>query len=236
MRASPDEFLPQPKWQIFTKIIQGEWLNINMDTSGRVILIGQPRSVYNSDIECCLLEFWVQMVKCAWRSRSMAPIFNTSWKNPIFGANLVIVAQIHYKALCRQAKFSTILSLNGQNDLEDQKVNDPILNTSIPGCIFSPKLVIPVQICDESSCRQNRIPYNYESQWPKWSFLKVKVNDLYFQYQLRVSNDACLAPIWWSQLKSVTSYRADKVKFTEGRTDAGAMTKPIRFERSRGRH
>ena len=39
--------------------------------------------------------------------------------------------------------------------------------------------------------------------------LKVKVNDPYFQYQPRVSNDACLVQIWWFQLKSVTSYRAD---------------------------
>ena len=49
--------------------------------------------------------------------------------------------------------------------------------------------------------------------------LKVKVNDLHFQYQLRVSNDARLVQIWWCQLKSVTSYRVDKVKFTDGRTD-----------------
>ena len=48
--------------------------------------------------------------------------------------------------------------------------------------------------------------------------LKVKVNDPYFQYQPRVSHDACLQ-IWWFQLKYVTSYRADKVKFTHGWTD-----------------
>ena len=48
---------------------------------------------------------------------------------------------------------------------------------------------------------------------------KVKVNELHFQYQSRVSHDACLVQIWWFQLKSVTSYRADKVKFTDGRTD-----------------
>ena len=27
--------------------------------------------------------------------------------------------------------------------------------------------------------------------------LKVKVNDLHFQYQMRVSQDACLVQIWW---------------------------------------
>ena len=56
--------------------------------------------------------------------------------------------------------------------------------------------------------------------------LKVKVNDLHFQYHLRVSHDACLAQIWWFQLKSVTSYHANKVKFTDGRTDAGNDNTP----------
>ena len=60
--------------------------------------------------------------------------------------------------------------------------------------------------------------------------LKVKVNDLHFQYPLRVSHDACLVQIWWFQLKSVTSYLADKVKFTDGhidrRSDAGNDNTP----------
>ena len=45
--------------------------------------------------------------------------------------------------------------------------------------------------------------------------LKVKVNDPHFQYQLRVSQDACLVKIWWFQLKSVIIYRADKLNFLE---------------------
>ena len=49
--------------------------------------------------------------------------------------------------------------------------------------------------------------------------LKVKVKDFHFQYQQRVSQDACLVQIWWFQLKSVTNYRAFKQKFTGGRTD-----------------
>ena len=47
--------------------------------------------------------------------------------------------------------------------------------------------------------------------------LKVKVNDPYFQYQPRVSNDACLVQIWWFQLKSVMSHRGDKVKMDRRR-------------------
>ena len=52
-------------------------------------------------------------------------------------------------------------------------------------------------------------------------FLELKwwPNDFHFQYQPRVFKDACLVQIWWSQLKSVMRYHADKVKFTEGRTD-----------------
>ena len=50
--------------------------------------------------------------------------------------------------------------------------------------------------------------------------VKLKVNDPHFQYQPRVSQDACLEQIWWFQLKPVTSYRTDKVKFTDGRTDS----------------
>ena len=64
--------------------------------------------------------------------------------------------------------------------------------------------------------------------------LKVKVNDPYFQYQPRVSHYACLAQIWWFQLKSVKSYRADKVKFMDGRTDrqtdAGNDNTPAAWE------
>ena len=48
--------------------------------------------------------------------------------------------------------------------------------------------------------------------------LNVKGNDSHFQYQ------------WWFKLKSVTSYRADKVKFTDrqvdGQTDGGNDNTP----------
>ena len=66
--------------------------------------------------------------------------------------------------------------------------------------------------------------------------LKVKVNDFHFQHQPRVSEDACLVQIWWFQLKSVTNYRADKVKFTDGRTNrqTQAKTIPLQPERPRG--
>ena len=49
--------------------------------------------------------------------------------------------------------------------------------------------------------------------------LKVKANDPHIQYQPKISQYACLMQIWWFQLKPVTSYRADNVKFTDRRTD-----------------
>ena len=62
---------------------------------------------------------------------------------------------------------------------------------------------------------------NFLEFWDKMAKMtfKVKVNDLHFQYQLRASQYACLVQIWWFQLKSMTSYRADKIKFADGRTD-----------------
>ena len=66
---------------------------------------------------------------------------------------------------------------------------------------------------------------NFQEFWVKMvkMTLKIKVSDLHFQYQPRVSQDASLVQIWWLrfQLKSVMSYHADKVlvKFTDGRTD-----------------
>ena len=45
--------------------------------------------------------------------------------------------------------------------------------------------------------------------------LKVKVNDLYFQHQPRVSHDACLVQIKWFYPNSVTSCGMDKPNFLE---------------------
>ena len=216
------------------------------------------------------------MAKSPWRSRSMTPFSIPAERIPkcILGANLVILAQIHYRLSCRQAKLPRIPSQNGQNDLEGQSQWPPfsIPAGSIPGCMFGANLVILTQICDELLYGQSEFPRTLsqngqidlegQSQWPPFSiptksipgcmlganlvilaqicdelscgqakFPRIlnqngqndleskKVNDLHFQYQPRVSQDACLVQIWWLQLKSVTSYRADKVKFTDGRTD-----------------
>ena len=54
--------------------------------------------------------------------------------------------------------------------------------------------------------------------------LKVKVNDLHFQYQPGVSQDTCLVQIWWFYPKSVTSYHADKLNFLEFSAKVAKMT------------
>ena len=84
-------------------------------------------------------------------------------------------------------------------------------------------LVILAQIWDELSHGQANF-LEFEVKMTRMT-LKVKVNYLNFQHQPRVSQDAYLGLIWWFQLKSVTSYLVDKLKFTDGRTggrtDAG---------------
>ena len=137
----------------------------------------------------------------------------------MFGANLVIIAQIYDELSRGQAKFPRILSQNGQNDLEGPSKLPPFSTQaeSIPGCMFGTNLVILTQIYDELSCGHAECPIILSQNGQNG--LKVKVNDSYFQYQPRVSHYACLVQIWWFQLKSVTSDRADNVKFTDGRTD-----------------
>ena len=152
---------------------------------GCVTPLGQLRSVYKSNIERHFLEFWGKMVKWPWWSISMTPFSISAERKPrgIAGANLVILAQIYYKLSCKQAKFTRILHQNGQNDLEDQG-EWPLYSIpaeSIPGCMFSANLVIPVQICDELSCGQTKVPrimsqndqndLEGQGQWPPFSIL-----------------------------------------------------------------
>ena len=67
----------------------------------------------------------------------------------MFGAYLVILAQICGELSCGQAEFPKILSQNGQNDLEGQG--------QWPLFQYQPWLVIPAQICDEVSCGQGKV-------------------------------------------------------------------------------
>ena len=86
------------------------------------------------------------------------PTERTPWC--MFGAHLVIPAQICDELLCGQAEFPRTLSQNGQNDLEVQGQWLPfsILAESILGCMFGANLVILAQICDTLLCAQAGFP------------------------------------------------------------------------------
>ena len=58
--------------------------------------------------------------------------------------------------------------------------------------------------------------------------LKVTINNVYFQYQLRVSQNACLLQIWWFGPKSATSHRADKPNFLEFWVKMAKMTLKVK--------
>ena len=61
--------------------------------------------------------------------------------------------------------------------------------------MFGPYLVILAQVYDELSQGQAEIP-RILSQRAKMS-LKVKANDLHFQYQPGVPQDASFVQTWW---------------------------------------
>ena len=110
------------------------------------------------------------------------------------------------------------------------KVNDPHfqyqLRVSQDACFMLIWWFLPKSV---TSYRADKLIFlKFWVKIAKMTF-KVKDNDLHIQYQLRVSQDACLVQIWWSQLKSVTSYRADKVKFTDRQTDWQTQATTIPF-------
>ena len=84
----------------------------------------------------------------------LIPAESTLWC--MFGANLVILAQIYDKLSCGQAKCPRILSQNG---LEGQGLWPlfSIPTESIPWCMFGANLVIPAQICDKLSSGQGKV-------------------------------------------------------------------------------
>ena len=104
---------------------------------------------------------WNSKSKWPGRSRSMTPIFNTSWEYPNlhvwckFGDSSSYLSELSG----RKAGFPRILSQNGQNDLEGKCQRSPfsIPAESVPGCMFDANLVISAQICDELLCGQTKV-------------------------------------------------------------------------------
>ena len=81
------------------------------------------KSVYESDVECRFLEFWVEMAKWPLRPRSMIPVFNTSWENPkmYFSCKFDFTSNpLQVIALTNQISYSQII-----NRTLKIKVNEP---------------------------------------------------------------------------------------------------------------
>ena len=102
-----------------------------------IIPIGRPRWVYKSEVKCSFLESWFLESDLKWpndlEGQDQWPLYSKPvWRisRRIFGTNLMILVQIHYKLLHGQAKFPRILSQNGQNYLECQGQWPLILNNS----------------------------------------------------------------------------------------------------------
>ena len=121
----------------------------------------------------------------------------------IFGANLVIPAQIHYQLLHGEAKFPRILSQNGQNDLEGQSQWPPFsrLAESIPWYMFGANLVILAHICDDLSRGQAKFPrilsqnaqndLKGQSQWPPFSIPSEGIPWCMFGANLVIPTQIC---------------------------------------------
>ena len=126
----------------------------------RVAPLGRPRSVYKSDVEC---RFVSQNDQNDLEGQGQWPPLSMpaeSIPEYIFGANLMILAQIYDELSRRQAEFPRILSQNGQNDLEVQS-QWPLFSIPaqcIPGCMFGANLVILSQMYDELSHGEAKFP------------------------------------------------------------------------------
>ena len=122
----------------------------------------------------------------------------------IFGANLMILAQIHQKKLSHgQAEFPTSLSQNGQNDPEGQGQWPPfsIPAERIPWCMFGVNLVILAQIYDVLLRGQAKIPrilsqngqndFEGQGQWPLFSIPTKSVLWCMFSANLVIPAQIC---------------------------------------------
>ena len=116
----------------------------------------------------------------------------------------MILAEIHYKLSCKQAKYTRILSQNGQNDLEGQG-KWPLFSIpakSVVECMFGANLVILVQICGKLSRRhaefasilsengQNDL--EGQSQWPPFYIPAESIQGYMFGANLVILAQICV--------------------------------------------
>ena len=164
------------------------------------------------------------------------PLFSIPAKiipGSMFGANLVILAQICEDLLSGQIKFPKILCQNSQNDLEGQGQwpSFSIPDKSIWICMFGANLVIPSQICDELLCGQAKFPrilsqncqndLEGQGQWPLFSIPAESIPGCIFVANLMILLQIC----------DELSCRQSKVhgrmdRWTDRRTDAGNDNTP----------
>ena len=118
--------------------------------------LGRPNSVYKNHFDCCFLEFWVEMAKWPWRSRSMTSIFNTGQENP----------KMHI--WCKFADYSSnplkvivwkswILSNSKAKWPKWPWRSRSMTPSSIQRRIYGENLVILAQMWDKLSCRQCKV-------------------------------------------------------------------------------
>ena len=142
------------------------------------------------------------MAKWPWRSRSMTSVFNNNRENPKmhiwckFGdcsSNPLQVIMV----IMQTSQISKNFKSKWPKWLWRTRSKTSIFKSaeSILGCMFGANLVILAQICDELSHGQAKFT-KILSQMAKMT-LKVTVHDLHFQYQPKVSQDACFVQFWW---------------------------------------
>ena len=167
----------------------------------------------------------------------------------IFGANLVILAQIHYKLSWRQDKFPRILSQNGQDDLEGHWQWPPlsIPTKSIPGCMFGAYLVILAQIYDELSRGWSEFPIiqsqsgqNYlegQDQWHPCSIPAESIPGCIFGAYLMILDQICdELSCGKNKVYGRTERWMDRRPDSQTDGQMQAMTIPLWPERPRGKN
>ena len=158
----------------------------------------------------------------------------------MFGANLVVLAQIYEELSHGRATIPRILSQNGQNDLEGQCQWPPfsIPAKSILLCIFW-NLVILTQIYEELSRRQAKIPIilsqngpngqndlEGQGQWPLFSIPTKSIPWCMFGANLVIPDQIC---------DELSCGQGEVYGQTDRRTGAG-NDNTLRPERPRGKN
>ena len=160
---------------------------------GRVAPLGQPRSVYKSDVECRFVSWNGQMTMKVTVNASHFQ-YQLRETQDTYSVLFFILAQIHKKLLHWQDEIPEIWSkwpklpwrLRSMTSIFNTLQEYPRMHVWCKFGNCSPNLW---RVTDKS---------NFIESWVKMAkiTLQVKVNDPYIQYQPTVSHDACVVQIW----------------------------------------